>query len=249
MFRSGNPALKESIFEGLTVAEGQERMSVRGTLTKTSFLLLMVLCSSVYSWGVWARGMDITPYLWGGIIGGLILAMVIVFKKEWSGYLAPAYCLFEGLFLGGISAVFNYKFATTAPYIILQAIILTFGVAIAMLLLYSTRIIKVTDRFRTIVFSATLGIFFFYLIAIALRFFGVDIPFLHQGTTLGIVFSLFVVGIAALNLAMDFDLIERGVAAGAPKYMEWYASFGLMVTLIWLYIEILRLLAKIYSRR
>ncbi len=247
--RTSNPALKENIFQNLTVQEGQESMTIRGTLVKTCFLLLMVLCSSVYSWGVWAKGMDITPYVWGGMIGGLILAVVIIFKKEWAGYLAPAYCLFEGLFLGAISAMFNYKFASTAPYIVLQAVVLTFGVAIAMLTLYSTRIIKVTDRFRMMVFSATMGIFFFYLIAMALRWFGVDIPFLHQGTTIGIVFSLFVVAIAALNLTMDFDLIEQGANAGAPKYMEWYASFGLMVTLIWLYIEILRLLAKLYSRR
>jgi uncharacterized YccA/Bax inhibitor family protein len=224
-------------------------MTIRGTLSKTGFLLLMVLCSSVYSWSLWSKGMNVSPYIWGGVLGGFVIALIIVFKKSWSGYLAPAYCLFEGLFLGAVSAMLNELLKAKAPYLIMQAVALTFGTAVAMLLLYSFRIIRPTRQFKLVVFSATLGIGFFYLIAIALRFFGITMPLLHEGSVAGIVFSVIVVAIAALNLVMDFELIETGSREGAPKYMEWYAAFGLMVTLIWLYIEILRLLSKLYSRR
>ncbi|GAA4302051.1 Bax inhibitor-1/YccA family protein [Compostibacter hankyongensis] len=249
LFRSANPTLREDVFQPSLHVEGEGKMTIRGTLAKTAFLLLMVLCSAVYSWSLWSRGMNVTPYMYGGILGGFVVAIVIVFKKNWSGYLAPAYCLFEGLFLGAVSAMFNHYFAEKAPFIVIQAVGLTFGTAIAMLLLYGSRIIRPTQKFKLIVFSATLGIGVFYFISILLRFFGIDIAFIHEGSPLGIVFSLIVVAIAALNLVMDFELIEKGSREGAPQYMEWYAAFGLMVTLIWLYIEILRLLAKLYSRR
>ncbi len=176
-------------------------------------------------------------------------ALVVIFKKEWAAYVTPVYALLEGVFLGGISAVYNNVFAKSAPGIITQAVLLTFGAVIAMFLLYRFRIIKVTEQFKSVIFIATAGIAIFYLLSIVLRLFHVDIAFIHEGSTLGIVFSLFVVCIAALNLLLDFDMIEKGVAAGAPKYMEWYGAFGLLVTIVWLYLEILRLLSKLADRR
>jgi len=194
-------------------------------------------------------GVDIMPYTIGGAILGFITAMVVIFKKEWAAYLTPVYALFEGVFLGGISAIYNNVFAKSAPGIVTQAVLLTFGAVIAMYVLYRFRIIKVTEQFRSIIFIATAGIAIFYLLAVVLRLFHVDIAFIHEGSTLGIVFSLFVVCIAALNLLLDFDMIEKGVAAGAPKYMEWYGAFGLLVTIVWLYLEILRLLSKLANRK
>lgn len=184
----------------------------------------------------------------GGAIGGLVIVLILIFKKEWSPYLAPAYAILEGLFVGAISAYYNYAFAESYPGIVMQAVLLTFGTAIAMFLLYKFRIIQATQKFKAIIFTATAGIALFYAVAMILRIFNIDIPFLHEGSTLGIVFSLVVVGIAALNLILDFDMIEQGSAMGAPKYMEWYGAFGLLVTIVWLYLEILRLLSKLASR-
>jgi uncharacterized YccA/Bax inhibitor family protein len=178
-----------------------------------------------------------------------VVALVITFKKQWAPFLAPAYALLEGLFVGAISAYYNYAFADKAPFIIVTAVGLTFGTAIAMYLLYAARIIRATQKFKAIIFTATVGIAIFYLITMVMRMFGMDVPFIHEGSTFGIIFSLFVVSIAALNLILDFDMIEQGVEAGAPKYMEWYGAFGLLVTIVWLYLEILRLLSKISSRR
>ncbi len=224
-------------------------MTQRGTLNKFFFLSLMVMASASFTWSAFYQGKNITPWMVGGAIGGLIIAFVIIFKKEWAAYLTPAYGLLEGVFLGGLSAIANAAFAKSYPGIVTQAVLLTFGVVIAMFLLYRFRIIQATEKFKAIVFTATAGIAIFYLLAWVLRMFHIDIPFLHEGSTLGIVFSLIVVGIAALNLIMDFDMIEQGEAMGAPKYMEWYCSFGLLVTIVWLYIEILNLLMKIASNR
>jgi uncharacterized YccA/Bax inhibitor family protein len=154
----------------------------------------------------------------------------------------------EGLFVGALSAIINNAFAAEYPGIVMQAVALTFGAAIAMFLLYNFRIIRATERFKSIIIAATAGIAIFYLIAMVLRMFGIDIPFLHEGGLIGIGFSLFVVAIAALNLILDFDMIEKGAEMGAPKHMEWYCAFGLLVTIVWLYIEILRLLSKLSSR-
>ena len=155
----------------------------------------------------------------------------------------------EGLFLGAISAMYNDAFAKQAPNIVMNAVGLTFGTAIAMYLLYNFKIIKATEKLKAVIFTATAGIAIFYLIAMVLRLFGVDMAFLHEGSLMGIGFSLVVVVIAALNLILDFDMIEQGTAAGAPKYMEWYGAFGLMVTIVWLYLEIIRLLAKLSDRK
>jgi uncharacterized YccA/Bax inhibitor family protein len=183
-----------------------------------------------------------------GIIGGLITALAISFKPNWAGYLAPLYALLEGLFIGGISAILNAAFAEKYPGLIMQAVGLTFGVSLAMFLLYNFRIIKATERFKSIIFTATLGIGIFYLITLVLRLFGVNVSFVYDSSLLSIGISLFVVAIAALNLILDFDRIEQGAEMGAPKFMEWYGAFGLMVTIVWLYIEILKLLSKLSSR-
>jgi uncharacterized YccA/Bax inhibitor family protein len=208
----------------------------------------MMMASAAYTWHAFDQGQNVTGYLWGGAIGGLVVAVIMSFKPTSSPYLAPLYGLLEGLFVGALSATINYAFRESYPGIIMQAVVLTFGAAVAMFILYNFRIIKVTERFRSIVFTATAGIAIFYLIAMVLRMFAIDIPFLHEGSMLGIGFSLVVIVVASLNLIMDFDMIERGAATGAPKYMEWFCAFGLLVTIIWLYIEILRLLSKISSR-
>ncbi|HNP53012.1 MAG TPA: Bax inhibitor-1/YccA family protein [Ferruginibacter sp.] len=253
LFKSGNPALSENRFKDsiLTdIVNPDLVMSVRGTLQKFGFLLIMLLGSAFYAWKEFAGYGNVSLLIGIGIIGSIVLSLIIVFKKEWSPYLAPAYALCEGLFIGAISAMYQDAFATKAPYIVIQAVGLTFGVAVAMYLLYSFRIIQATQKFKAILFTATAGIALFYLIAIALRYFGnIYIPFLHEGSTFGIIFSLIVTGIAALNLIVDFDMIEQGSAMGAPKFMEWYGAFGLMVTIVWLYLEILRLLAKMNSRK
>jgi uncharacterized YccA/Bax inhibitor family protein len=187
-------------------------------------------------------------YMIGGAIGGFVLALVMMFKPNWAGYIAPAYGILEGLFIGGISAFFNEMFAKSYPNLILHAVGLTMGVALAMFLLYSFRIINVTDRLRSIVMSATMGIGLFYLIVWVLSLFGVDMGFAFDSSPLSIGISLFIVGIASFNLLLDFDSIEKAAEMGAPKYMEWYGAFGLLVTLVWLYLEILKLLSKLNSR-
>lgn len=251
LFKSGNPTLSEKRFKDTVLDEVvsfENAMTVKGTLQKFGFLFLMVMGTAFYSWKEFAGGGNVQPLLLTGAIGGLIVAIVIMFKKEWSPYLAPAYALLEGLFVGAISAYFNYAFAEQAPFIIINAVGLTFGTAIAMYLLYTFKIIQATQKFKAIVMTATAGIAIFYLISFVLSFFGIRIPFLHEGSALGIGFSLFVVVLAALNLILDFDMIEKGAEQGAPKYMEWYGAFGLLVTIVWLYLEILRLLAKISGR-
>jgi uncharacterized YccA/Bax inhibitor family protein len=217
-------------------------------MNKFGFLFLMVMATAYFAWNAYFGGQDVTGYMLTGAIGGLIVAFIIVFRPQWAGYLAPGYALLEGLFVGSVSAWYHHAFADRQPYLVLQAVGLTFGTVIAMYFLYQFRIIRATERFKSIVVTATLGICIFYLIAFVLRFFSMDIPFLHEGSLLGIGFSLLVAGIAALNLILDFDMIEQGSAAGAPKYMEWYGAFGLLVTIVWLYIEILRLLSKLNSR-
>jgi uncharacterized YccA/Bax inhibitor family protein len=247
IFKSGNPAL--NVFEKTIALPGADAMTERGTLNKFFLLFLLVMGSASLTWKAFYDGVNVIPWMMGSALLGFITAMVVIFKKEWAAYLTPVYALFEGVFLGAISAVYNNVFAKSAPGIITQAVLLTFGVVIAMFFLYRFRIIKVSEKFRSVIFMATLGIAIFYLLAWVLRLFHINIAFINEGSTLGIGFSLFVVGIAALNLLLDFDMIEKGVAAGAPKYMEWYGAFGLLVTIVWLYLEILRLLAKLADRR
>ncbi len=248
--RSGNPVLKDNTFldlsSGAVVTRDAGTMSLNGTVNKTGFLLLLSVLTAAFAWsqtltptGELAAGAKV--YLWGGLIGGLVLALVTAFKKEWSPVTAPLYAIAEGFFLGAISAIYNAQFQG----IVMQAVLLTFGTLFALLFAYRSGLIRATENFKLGVVAATGGIMLVYLASIVLRMFGTDIPLIHESGIIGIGFSLFVVVIAALNLVLDFDFIETGVEAGAPKYMEWYGAFGLMVTLVWLYLEFLRLLSKL----
>ena len=251
--RSGNPVLSDSTFldlgSGTVVSRDAGAMTINGTVNKTAFLLLLTVLTAAFAWSqAFAAPGELAPgfsvYMWGGAIGGFVLALVTVFKKEWAPVTAPLYALVEGFFLGAISAVFELKY----PGIVFQAVVLTFGTLGALLAAYRSGLIRATENFKLGVVAATGGIALVYLVSMGLRLFGKDIPLIHESGLVGIGFSLFVVVIAALNLVLDFDFIESGVEAGAPKYMEWYGAFGLMVTLVWLYIEFLRLLAKLSGR-
>ncbi len=253
MFRSGNPALQESTFldigSGSVVRRDADAMTLNGTVNKTGLLLLLALLTACFAWSqtLTPEG-EVLPaarlYLLGGAIGGFIVAMITTFKAKWAPVTAPLYALLEGFFLGAISAIYEARF----DGIVFQAVLLTFGTLFALLFAYRSGLIKATENFKLGVVAATGGIALVYLATIVLGFFNVNIPFIHESGLIGIGFSLFVVVIAALNLVLDFDFIENGVQQGAPKYMEWYGAFGLMVTLVWLYIEFLRLLSKLQSR-
>lgn len=252
IFKSGNPTLTEKMFDKSLheTAGAFGVMSVRGTMNKFGFLLIMMMSSAIYTWHLIAQdnaGIAST-FMIAGAIGGFVLALVMMFKPNWAGYIAPGYAILEGFFIGGISAFFNAVFAAKYPNLILNAVGLTLGVALAMFLLYNFRIIKVTDRFKSIIVSATMGIAIFYFIVWILGMFGVNMGFAFDSSPLSIGISLFIVAIAALNLLLDFDMIEKGAEAGAPKFMEWYSAFGLLVTLVWLYLEILKLLSKLNSK-
>ncbi|ALN92321.1 inhibitor of apoptosis-promoting Bax1 family protein [Lysobacter gummosus] len=250
--RSGNPALKESTFldlgTGNVVRGGDQVMTLNGTVNKTGFLLLLTVLTASFAWSqvqITEHGVvGGAPYLWGGAIGGLILALITTFKKTWAPVTAPLHALVQGFFLGAVSSIFEARF----PGIVIQAVMLTFGTLFALLAAYRTGLIKATENFKLGVVAATGGIALLYLASIVLRMFNINIPYIHDSGIIGIGFSLFVVVVAALNLVLDFDFIETGVEQGAPKYMEWYGAFGLMVTLVWLYIEFLRLLSKLQSR-
>jgi uncharacterized YccA/Bax inhibitor family protein len=253
IFKSGNPAFNDKTFQQTIVINQSEVMTERGTLNKFFLLFLLVMGTASVTWNAFSQGKDVTPWLWIGIIGGLVTAIVLIFKPMWAAFLAPVYALFEGAFIGGISAIYNFAFkgaetTGTTGGIVMQAVGLTFGVVIAMYALYRFRVIKATEKFKSVIIMATAGIAMFYVLALVLRLFHIDMPLIHSSGTFGIVFSLVVVGIASLNLILDFDRIETGAAMGAPKYMEWYGAFGLLVTIVWLYLEILRLLAKLNSR-
>lgn len=248
LFKSGNPTLNEKMFGNISVAQ-TGTMTERGTLYKFGMMMLLLLASASFTWKAAGEGKNVVPWMIGSAILGLILAFVMVFKKQWSAFLAPVYALAEGVFVGAISAYYNNAFEKIAPGIVMQAVGLTFGVVIAMFLLYQFGIIRATQQFKAIIITATAGIAIFYMLSFVLGMFGVQMPLIHDNSTWGIVFSLIVVGIAAMNLILDFDLIEQGSKMGAPKYMEWYGAFALMVTIVWLYLEILRLLSKFAGRK
>ena len=252
MIRSGNPALKESTFldlgSGTVVSRDAGAMTLNGTVNKTGILLLLSVLTAAFAWNQIEFTADGPTgggiYLWGGLIGGFVLALITTFKKTWAPVTAPMYALVEGLFLGAISAIYNNLYNG----IVLQAVMLTMGTLFALLFAYRSGLIKATENFKLGVVAATGGIALVYLATIVLGLFNINIPLIHESGIIGIGFSLFVIVIAALNLVLDFDFIETGVEQGAPKYMEWYGAFGLMVTLVWLYIEFLRLLSKLNSR-
>lgn len=248
--RSGNPALNERAFERFDIYEIERTgaMTIQGTALKAGALLLLVVSAGAFSWMQFAAAgqQAAMPWLFGGLIGGLVLAIATAFKPQWSPITAPLYAIAEGLFLGVVSAIYNNAFYDG---IVVQAVCLTLGTMFAMLIAYQGGLIRVTEKFKAGVVAATGGILLVYLVSFALRvFFDISNPMVHGAGFLGIGFSVFVVVIAALFLVLDFDAIAEGAARGAPKYMEWYGAFSLMVTLIWLYLEILRLLAKLSSR-
>lgn len=239
--RSANPTLSDKTFQNIesSAVSSEGSMTVSGTINKTGMLFLILMIGATISWYQPSQLL-----IWGGAIGGFVLAIATVFKKEWAPFTAPLYAGLEGLFLGGISVMFEAAYSG----IVYNAILLTLGVFAAMLFAYRTGWIEVTKQFRTGVVAATGGIFLVYLASFILGFFGINISLIHGSGLMGIGFSLIIVGVAALNLVLDFDLIEKGAQANAPKYFEWYTSFALMITLVWLYIEILRLLAKLQRR-
>ena len=243
--KTSNPALSGNAFRAQDAAFG-ESMTISGAVNKTGILLICVVATAAFSWNQYTRSPETAlPFLLVGSIGGLIAAIVTIFKKAWAPVTAPIYALLEGLVLGSASSMINAVY----PGIAIQAVGVTFGTLIAMLLAYRLGIIRATEKFKLGVAAATGGIFVFYLIQFVLGFFGIHFAAINGSSPIGIGFSVVVVIIAALNLVLDFDLIESGANAGAPKYMEWYGAFALMVTLIWLYLEILRLLAKLNRRR
>jgi len=263
MMRTSNPALNDAVFRIHDVTSSTT-MTLQGVVMKTAILLsILVACAGV-TWSMATQGMaaqqaeagiqgmqgmqaappNVYMYIVGGGIIGFVLAIVTSFKPKVSPYTSPLYAAAEGVFLGGISAMFNYAY----PGVVVQAVGLTFGTLFALLAAYATGVIKASENFKLGVFAATGGIALFYVASMVLGLFGVHVPLINSAGPFGIAFSVFVVIIAALNLVLDFDFIENGCAQGAPKYMEWYAGFGLLVTLVWLYLEILRLLVKLRGR-
>ena len=245
MMRTANPVLTERTFARMGAMAGSDTMTIQGTVTKTAIMLMLVIASAGYTWNMVGLERNPSGWMMGGAFGAFIMAIATMFKPTWGGFTAPAYAILEGLFLGGISAVFEAKY----PGLVFNAICLTFGVLFSLLFAYQTGFIKATENLKLGIFAATGAIGLIYLINMVMGFFGSGIPLIHSSGTVGIIFSLGVVIVAALNLVLDFDFIENGAEKGAPKYMEWVGALGLMVTLVWLYIEILRLLYKLNDRR
>ena len=242
--RTTNPILNEKNFQEVGPYYEENAMSIQGTINKSAILLALALISAIWSWSRVSLGTS-QAILMIAAIAGFILALITTFKKQWAGITAPIYALCEGVVLGAISIMFEKAY----PGIAFQAITLTFAVFASLLIGYKSQLISVTDKFRLGVFAATAGIGLFYLVTFILSFFKINVPIITSSSLFGIGFSVFVVIIASLNLVLDFDFIERAAKSGAPKYMEWFAAFGLLVTLVWLYIEVLRLLAKLRDRR
>jgi uncharacterized YccA/Bax inhibitor family protein len=253
LFNSGNPTLSEKIFNRSIDGSQTDLMTVRGSIKKFGFLLLMVFAGAAYTWKLFYEFKVPTMYtlMWVGLIGGLVTGLIISFKPTTAKWLSPAYGLLEGFMLGAFSAIVNDMFKTKYPNIVLTAVALTFGVAFGMFLLYNFRIIRPTQKFKAIMLSCILGVGLLYVIYWVLMLFHVDMPFMSwtDASPLGILVNLAVAAIAALTLILDFERIEMGEKAGAPKYMEWYGAFGLLVTMVWLYIQILKLLSRFASNR
>jgi len=243
--RTSNPLLTANTFD-TTAEAGTQTMTIMGTVHKTALLVLAVFGTAIWSWNKLAAEGTAAVYPWliGSVIGSLVLALVTHFKKSAAFVTAPAYALCEGVILGAISALFEQRF----PGIAMQATGITATTLLGLLAAYRSGLIRATENFKLGVVAATGGIMLLYAASFLLRMFGVEMPFLHDNGLIGIGISLFIVLIAALNLVLDFDFIEQGEANRAPKHMEWYAAFGLLVTLVWLYLETLRLLAKLQSR-
>ncbi|MFP3123042.1 Bax inhibitor-1/YccA family protein [Ectobacillus funiculus] len=236
--RTNNPMLKNDVFRKANA--GGSVMTIGGTVGKTLIMLLLLLGTSVYSYmQVMQNKMNFGVAV-GAVVVAFVFALITSFAPRAAFITAPVYAAVEGVFLGTVSGLYTQQFGN---YVILQAVLLTISIMLAMLILYATRIIKATDTFRSVVMSATLGVFFMYLIVMILQLFHVPVPFLHDGGTIAIIVSAIVIVIAALNLVLDFHFIESSAKYGSPQYMEWYGAFALMATLVWLYLEILRLVS------
>lgn len=253
--KTSNPIFGQKTYDqAYANSYGNETMTLNGTINKTILVLLFVISAAFYTWQKFFEVYDpidpslavsgIVKYLLIGGIGGFILALVATFTPKWSGYTTPIYAILEGMFLGGLSAMFEARY----PGLVIRAVALTFAVFFSMLVIYRQRIIKVTGAFRKGMLSAMFGLMMVYLVSWIAGMFGANVSYLHGGGSFGLIFSLIVTGISAFSLMLDFDFIESNAANRAPKYMEWYSVFGLLVSLVWLYINILRLLS-ILSRR
>lgn len=243
--RSGNPALSSDTFSNVGRQSSSGRMTLSGTVNKSVIMLALLMIAAFFTWNMAAEGGNVFGLIGIAAILGFVVAMVTSFVKKISPVTAPIYAILEGVVLGGISAYYE----TLYNGITQQAVLLTFGVFAGLLLAYKSGWIRVTNNFRLGVFAATFGIMIMYLLSFVLSFFGIQIPYLHDASPIGIAISVVIVIVASLNLVLDFDYIEEGAQRGAPKYMEWYSSMALMITLVWLYLEIIRLLSKIYSNR
>lgn len=241
LFKSSNPVLSDKILDKDYVMVNEGTMTINGAINKTLIFLAILITSAAGGYSLFASGQFPLGAMYLGVFVAIGLGFLAYYKPQYVMYIGSVYCLVEGFVVGGLSAFYSFVY----PGIIAQALILTAAVLAGMLFLYKARIIKVTERFKSIIITATAGIMIFYLIAFALSFFGISIPLLHSNGPMGIGFSLIVTALAALNLLLDFDFIEKGAERGLPKHMEWYGAFGLIVTLIWLYLEILRLLSKL----
>jgi uncharacterized YccA/Bax inhibitor family protein len=244
MFRTGNPALKNDSFTGVVRERGAEAMTIEGTVNKTGLSLLILVACAVLQWNVVFGQALFLPLVLVGMVGGLVTALVTVFKKKWAPVTTPLYAGLEGLMLGGVSLVFNARY----PGIVINAVGLTLGTLAVLLLAYRSGLVRPSENVKLGIVAATGAVAVVYFISMGLGIFGRAMPYIHDSGPIGIGFSLVVIVLAALNLVLDFDFIERGAEVGAPKYMEWYGAFGLLVTLVWLYLEILRLLAKLQGK-
>ncbi len=235
-YKTGNPALSKKTFEGLEA--DADPMTLNGAVNKSLTALMLCVASAIFGWNA---GENFMLLALAAPIVGFLVAIVTIFKKQWAPVTTPIYVVLEGFFLGVVSRLFEAEYGG----IVMTAVALTFGIFFCMLVIYKSGLIKVTENFKLAVTAATGGIALYYIVNLLVGIFtGNSLPLIWDSGTGGIIFSVFVIGIAALNLVMDFDFIEQGAEAKAPKYMEWYSAFGLMVTLVWLYLEILRLLAK-----
>jgi uncharacterized YccA/Bax inhibitor family protein len=248
LFKSSNFVLSEKKLGSLHTVSNTS-MTINGALGKFGIMVGLMLLSAFYAWYQVAEGANIMPLLYISLGITFLSGIVMYFKATWSPVIAPVYALAQGFMVGAVSYIYNdVLFADKYPNIVLHAVIITLTTCAAMFFLYRFQIIKATNKFKAVVGTATLSIMFFYLLTWVLGFFDINFPFLHEGSVMGIIFSVVVLVIAALNLILDFDMIEQCAINGSPKYMEWYCAFGLLWTVVWIYYEVLRLLGKIASR-
>ncbi|MDR0660047.1 MAG: Bax inhibitor-1/YccA family protein [Prevotellaceae bacterium] len=250
LFRTSNPAMKDSVFSKIAT-DSSTTMTIRGSINKTLILLALAVASGAYTWKVFTSSIDpnaFVPWMFGGMIGGLVMALIVIFRPKTSPWAAPLYALLEGLFLGAISAWFEYTFAESFPGIVLTAVAITLLTLLVMLTLYRSGTIKMNNKLRAGIITATGTVALFYIVTLIMGLFGADTSVVHGSGLLSIGISIVIVIIAAMNFLLDFEFIEKGSAAGMPKHMEWYGAFGLMLTIVWLYLEILKLLAKLANR-